>query len=70
MVVRIALWLGLAAQPTFARDPHELTGTIRVSSHRLGLLVAMPPRTAMRLAEPHGKQVLDIARPGEFGEML
>jgi hypothetical protein len=55
MVVRIAFWLGIAAQPTFARDPHELTGTIRAFSHPLELLVAMPPRTAMGLAEPHGK---------------
>jgi hypothetical protein len=54
----------------FAHDPYELTGTASFFSNRLELVVVMPPRTAMRLAESDGRQALDLRQPGEFDEML
>jgi hypothetical protein len=54
----------------FAHDPFELTGTVSFFSNRLELVVVMPPRTAMRLAESDGRQAIDLTQPGEFEEML
>lgn len=66
----LVLFMAGFGSVVFAHDPYELTGTASFFSNRLELVVVMPPRTAMRLAESDGRQAIDLTQPGEFEEML